>query len=214
TPQSYLTGEDVWAVVTNTATGCRSEAVRIVVNVEQLAEPVISSVEGGNTICVDFTTGELLSGLTLTSNIDNSENLYTFAWYKGLDLVGTGETLSITDPVNGQGAYTLQVTSTSDLACGSVISEAFTVERSSPAVVLGEGYSVTGAFADNQTITVLVEGYGDYVYSLDGGPFVANGGVFTGVGSGLNGDGEHTIIVRDANGCGPDQPIGVINTID
>jgi valyl-tRNA synthetase len=214
TPTAFLTGEDVWAVVTNTATGCRSAAISIDVHVETLAEPVISSVEGGTTICVDFVTGALLSGLTLTSNIDNTDDEYTFEWFKDGTSISTAETITVTDTAAAMITYTLQVTSTTDLACPSVMSVPFIVERSGPAVAQGTGYTVTGAFAENQTINVHVEGYGDYEYSLDGGPFIANGGVFTNVGLGQNYDGEHTILVRDANGCGPELPIGIISTID
>jgi gliding motility-associated-like protein len=53
-----------------------------------------------------------------------------------------------------------------------------------------------GAFADNHIVEILAQGLGEYVYSIDGGPFQESN-VFSDVTLGV-----HTIIIKDANGCG------------
>ena len=58
-------------------------------------------------------------------------------------------------------------------------------------------YTTTGAFTENQTITVLAFDNGNYLYQLDNGNFQTNN-VFTNVSSGT-----HTITVMDQNGCSP-----------
>jgi gliding motility-associated-like protein len=63
-------------------------------------------------------------------------------------------------------------------------------------------YTVTNAFSDLQTIIVTNDGYGVYQYSLDDGPILDNGGIFTNVSMGLHT--VHVWDVRDVNGysCG------------
>ena len=55
---------------------------------------------------------------------------------------------------------------------------------------------INGAFADNHSVEILAEGLGEYVYSIDGGPFQESN-VFSNVAPGV-----HTITIKDANGCG------------
>ena len=64
-------------------------------------------------------------------------------------------------------------------------------------------YTVTPAFADNGSITVLATDPGNYLYQLDYGPWQASN-VFSNVPQGT-----HTITVSDANGCS--LPISVSN---
>ena len=89
-------------------------------------------------------------------------------------------------------------TSVSALGCPSAAGT-FTVIKSGPAVPIGEGFTVTNAFSDNQTLTVTVEGFGEYTYSLDGGPFLANDGIFPNITPGA-----HTVVVHDENSCTDD----------
>ena len=88
--------------------------------------------------------------------------------------------------------YTVYVTSTSPLACDST-SNLFSVRQSGQAhIPFGtKGYEVSDAFTDNPKITVLIEGYGTYQYSLDDGPR-QDSNVFEHVGLGT-----HTITVWD-----------------
>ncbi|WP_339837468.1 T9SS type B sorting domain-containing protein [uncultured Flavobacterium sp.] len=58
-------------------------------------------------------------------------------------------------------------------------------------------YTTTGAFSENQIITVLTFASGDYLYQLDNGNF-QNNNIFTNVSSG-----NHTVTVIDQNGCSP-----------
>jgi gliding motility-associated-like protein len=67
---------------------------------------------------------------------------------------------------------------------------------------------VSNYFEDDQIITVIAQGQGNYAYQLDYGP-LQDSNVFTDVAAGL-----HTITVVDKNGCGPsmsDPNILVIN---
>jgi gliding motility-associated-like protein len=209
TPSSYdaQTGT-IYAVVTNTTTLCPSTPAPIQITIEPLAKPVISAV--GNNICVEWGTNALISGLTLDSGLDPAD--YSFQWLlNNVAITGaTGATFDVTDPVNGAGDYTVVATSLSALGCVSAPSPVFTVIKSGPAVAIGQGYSVSNAFGESQTITILVNGYGNYVYSLDGGPFVNNGGIFTDVSPG-----PHTVVVMDSNqnSCGQ-ITINAINAIN
>jgi gliding motility-associated-like protein len=76
------------------------------------------------------------------------------------------------------------------------MSDPFDVIQSGPASIpVGTaGYTVTNAFEQNQTITVTVEGYGTYQYSLDDGPR-QDSTVFENVALG-----EHTITIWDTEG--------------
>ncbi len=58
-------------------------------------------------------------------------------------------------------------------------------------------YTTTGAFTENQIVTVLAFDSGNYLYQLDNGNFQTDN-VFTNVSSG-----SHTITVMDQNGCSP-----------
>jgi len=118
----------------------------------------------------------------------------------------TSSTLAITDMPEEDVKYSVIAVSNSSLGCRSAEVD-FTVVRSGQAANLS--YTVTNAFSENQIITVTNDGYGIYHYSLDDGPILDNGGVFTNVPFG-----EHTVYVwdvRDPNGysCGVAQITGV-----
>jgi gliding motility-associated-like protein len=87
------------------------------------------------------------------------------------------------------------VTSNTPLACATT-SATFDVLQSGPAVIPAGtvGYTVTDAFSDTQVITVNIEGYGTYQYSLDEGPR-QDSNVFENVTLGT-----HVIHVWDAEG--------------
>ena len=84
----------------------------------------------------------------------------------------------------------------SALGCPSAAGT-FTVIKSGPPVLVGSGFTVTNAFNDSQTLIVTVEGFGNYLYSLDGGPFLDNDGIFDNITPGA-----HTVEVMDENSCG------------
>jgi gliding motility-associated-like protein len=104
-------------------------------------------------------------------------------------------------------------TETPGLTC-SELSAPYQVIQSGPAEAeLGTiGYQITNAFSENQIITVTVDGYGEYEYSLDDGPRQESA-VFENVGLG-----EHFITVWDTKGglensCNP-LMITQVQTID
>jgi gliding motility-associated-like protein len=183
----------IWIRVEDATTGCY-QLVSFDSTVEELAEPVITSP--ADTICVEFGSSVLLSGLTLDSGITNPN--YTFEWsLGGTILTGTNATYPVTTVVPGD--YTVIATSTSALGCVSIPSAPFTVIQSGPAQFLTPPYTVSNAFDNNQVITINVVGFGLYEYSLDDGPF-QNSPIFEHATLG-----EHSITVRDARGntsCG------------
>ena len=162
---------------------------------EPFPEPIISSP--GDTICVEFDTNILLSGLTLDSGISSTG--YTFAWSLGGTVIpgATASTYTITTVAPGD--YTVVATSTSSLGCVSNVSNTFAVIQSGPAIASSPPYTISSAFDDNQIITINVVGFGIYEYSLDDGPFQSSN-VFEHASLGA-----HLITVRDVKGntsCG------------
>ncbi|TRW90389.1 T9SS type B sorting domain-containing protein, partial [Flavobacterium sp. GT3R68] len=167
----------------------------------------IESSTGNNTICVQWGSDVLLSGLTLDSGVANPSD-YTFQWFLNGNLVGTGSTYSITatTPMPWEGDYTVVATSTSALGCVSLPSDPFQVVQAGPPVAQDPPYEINNFFSDNQIVTILVNGYGYYHYSMDNGPRLDNGGVFENVGIG-----NHTVMVYDVEGdCGPPISIDVV----
>lgn len=136
-------------------------------------------------VCID-NNGGLLNPYTITSGLSASS--HTFEWFDASgQVVGTASSYVATSP----GIYSLLAT---NIATGCTSEETFvTVTVSAPAVV---AYSVSEDFTENQTVSVVATGTGDYEYSLDDGPF-QDSPIFENVNSGL-----HTITVRDKNGCG------------
>ncbi|RYY72887.1 MAG: T9SS type B sorting domain-containing protein, partial [Gammaproteobacteria bacterium] len=182
----------LWAVVYNLGTGttpdpapCYSVPVQVTLTVEPVPTPTIS---GGDTICVDNATNTP-GAVTLTASPAGN---YTYDWYMDGQPTGlTGQSIQVDIP----GDYTVVLTSNSALACVSPVSQAFTVVESSQP--FNASYTISGAFQDNQSVQITVDGVNPqgFEYSMDGGPWLANGGLFTNVGPG-----EHTVLVRSA--CG------------
>ncbi|WP_348676974.1 T9SS type B sorting domain-containing protein, partial [Flavobacterium coralii] len=153
-------------------------------NVEQLPEP---QLEGG-TICVDFDTNEVLSPLVLDTGLDAT---HTFIWYKdGQVIAGATEPTYIATEA---GSYTVEAINA--FGCISDPIAPVTVERSGPASLALSSYTVSGAFSDEQTITITTDGYGEYEYQLDYGPW-QDSNVFTNVSPGL-----HEVHIRDKGAC-------------
>ena len=96
--------------------------------------------------------------------------------------------------INEAGNYTVTVTrrrtfNGETFSCTS--SRTITVIASGPAIV---SYELQGNFGD-QTLVVLVNGAGDYIYSLDNGPFQESP-IFEHLRPG-----RYLLIVKDKNGC-------------
>lgn len=141
----------------------------------------------GGTVCIDSETNEIVSLHTITTGL--SQSTHTFEWYDDNGLIA-GATLNhytVTVP----GFYT--VIATNNLTGCSSNPATVEVVRSEQATVT---YEVNNAFGNNQNITVTAVGVGgDYLYQLDDGEFQVSN-VFEDVSSG-----EHTITVKDLNGC-------------
>jgi gliding motility-associated-like protein len=173
----------VYIKVSNTLTTNCYDIKNIIITVNQLPEP--KPTDG--IICYNSKTDTLLNPYTIQSGLNASD--YTFEWLdENNNTVGNSSNYVATLP----GIYHIKATS---LATGCS-SEAIPVlvSNSEPAIV---SYSVSEDFADVQTITIVAQGVGgDYEYKLDEGEF-QDSPAFYNVESG-----EHTIIVRDKNGCG------------
>ena len=190
-PSSYQSvtplSQEIWVRVVNTSTanGC-PDITSFLLQVEPLPEPVL---EGGF-ICVDFETGELLDSYILDSGLSAVQ--YSFEWYRdgGLVAGASAGTLEVTQA----GSYNVVATSLSG-GCVSELLAPVQVQESGPAIPTGTGYTVTNAFSDNPIITVFVQGFGEYQYSLDYGPY-QDSNVFYNVSPGL-----HTVHVSANNSC-------------
>ncbi|MXN93083.1 T9SS type B sorting domain-containing protein [Flavobacterium sp. Sd200] len=201
---------DVWAEIRNNQYpyGCPAY-VGFDIIIEMLPEPVITSADGRNISCVDFVTGAVYNSVDMRTQYLSVDG-YTFQWYlDGVAMPGeTNEFLSVTE----SGIYTVEVVGPGTNFCPSLPSPGFEVTKSGPASLINDGYVVSNAFAENQSITVLVEGFGDYQFSMyENGPW-QNSNVFTNVGIGY-----HTIYIRDItagiDACITD-PIENVSTID
>ncbi|WP_452227183.1 T9SS type B sorting domain-containing protein [Lacinutrix cladophorae] len=164
-----------------------TETMTIIVN--PILKPIISSADGLHTICVDFITELVQNPIILVSDLQNANYMYT--WYlNDTEIVGANQSTYTVDTA-APGLYTLvieEILPTTN--CTSDISEAFEVFQSGQAVFVAVSQSET--FSNNPSITVEIDGYGEYWYQLDDGPILDNGGVFTDVSSGT-----HTVYVYD-----------------
>ncbi|WP_188622031.1 T9SS type B sorting domain-containing protein, partial [Flavobacterium suaedae] len=177
--------QEIWVRVTNTATisGCY-ELTSFTLYVEPIPEPQLQ----GGTICVDYDTSEVLSPFVLDTGLDDT---HTFVWYQdGVQIAGATES---TYTVTQAGSYTVEAISAN--GCISDPIAPVTVERSGPASQQLSSYNVSGAFSEDQTITIITEGYGDYEYQLDYGPW-QDSPIFTNVSPGL-----HQVHIRDKGAC-------------
>jgi len=158
--------------------------------VEPILKPrIITGPDNNNTICVNYQTGVVERSLTLFSYMQNPS--YTYKWFlNGTEIPGatSGSYEIITA---SPGLYTLEIIDSSSTSiCTPEPSEVFEVIQSGSAIVLN--VATTNAFNDQNTITVEVEGFGEYWFQLDYGPIMDNNGIFTSVSPGL-----HTVYVYD-----------------
>jgi len=182
--------QTIWAMVRNNqyTYGCPAYTSFNIV-VVALPEPVITSADG-HTSCVDFEDNTIIHhDIDLSSGILAGTG-HTYQWFKdGTAIPGATSSNYIAVET---GTYTVVVTGPGASACESEPSAGYEVTRSGPASFIGDGYVVSNAFSDNQSITVLVEGFGEYQYSMyPDGPW-QNSNVFTNVATGY-----HTIYIQD-----------------
>jgi gliding motility-associated-like protein len=181
-PITSTTATTVFVRVSNTLAPLCFDVKAITIRVNKLPRP--TPLNG--VICFDTETQTVLNPYTIYSGLNASQ--HTFQWRNEAGaIVGTSGSYTAVAP----GVYTITAT---NLLTGCVSEPvSVTVTPSEPAVV---AYAVTEDFADNQSITVITTGTGDYEYMLDNGVF-QDSPVFYNVSSGI-----HTITVRDKFGCG------------
>ena len=167
----------------NTVTGCYAvSTIDLVVN----SLPVVD-LEDNYVICESASGGGLDFAIV---DPGLSPANYSFIWRdESGTLISTDPTYTAEDP----GIYSLEVSYTDGSGCTAPL-EIFTVNESgNPAVTA----SVTSEpFADTHVIVATASGTGIYEFSLDQGPW-QDSGTFIGVSAG-----EHSVNVRDVNGCG------------
>ncbi|MFP9098708.1 T9SS type B sorting domain-containing protein [Flavobacterium sp. RHBU_24] len=196
-PAILRTGTTVyWARIINLTypNGCPAYTT-VPVTIDMLPQPVISSVNDSHTSCVDFLTNTVLRYVALSTNIATPGS--TFQWLKdGIAIPGA---TSAGYNAFETGTYSVLVTGAGPNYCVADVVPEWDVTMSGPASLIGTGYVVSNAFSDNQAITVLAQGFGDYQYSLSpNGPW-QNSNVFDNVAIGY-----HTIYIRDVtnnDGC-------------
>ncbi|WP_055444034.1 T9SS type B sorting domain-containing protein [Lacinutrix himadriensis] len=186
-PAINNTATTTYTFTPNAGECATTQTMTIIVN--PILKPVISSVDGLNTLCADYVSGVVQNAITLISDLQNPN--YNYTWYlNDVEIVGANQSTYTVDTA-APGLYTLSIEEILPTAnCTSEISEDFEIIQSGQAVFVS--VSQTGSFEPNPTITITVEGYGDYWFQLDDGPILDNGGVFTNVSSGI-----HTVYVHD-----------------
>jgi gliding motility-associated-like protein len=212
-PSTYQTYSHViWVRIENDITHCyRTGSFETIV--EQKPDPEIYTENDVHVLCVSYNSinhalDQIQRPLVLqvknnTHYLDTDGNAstypipnYTYRWYVDGVLIPNATNSTYTVPIITTGDirhYTVEMISPTS-TCPSVISSSFEVIQSGQAVAIGTGYTVTNAFEENQIITVNVEGWGTYQYSLDDGPRQTSL-VFENVSLG-----EHTITVWDTEG--------------
>ncbi len=168
----------------NTLTNCYATST-----IDLVVDPLPEiDLEGNYVICSDATGGGL-DYVVVDPGL--SPATYNFIWRDELgDVLSTDSTYT----VDQGGIYSLEVSFASTAAGCSAPLEIFTVSESgAPAVTVDV---VTEAFADTHVVVATAVGTGIYEFSLDQGPWL-DSGTFIGVDPG-----DHTVYVRDVNGCG------------
>ena len=165
----------IYAKLENNATGCFS-ITQFTAYVNPL--PVIP---------IDDVVPLCVNDLPLSINAYTGNPNDTYLW-------STGETTSLIQLDNPSqiGDYWVTVTTLNPTSNNCIYTKEFSVIESQEANI---NFTTTVDFADPNSITVDVDGIGDYVFILDDGePQTSN--VFNNVTFGV-----HTIIIRDLNGC-------------
>lgn len=199
-PSAYsniINPQIVYARVGNNALDC-FEVVEVVLQVFFLPE---GFVEEEYRLCVDEEGRPIPEeeGATSPPIIDTglSLNDYTFVWRVNGNLLpddlnsGLNETDPLTIATVG-GLYEITITDRIN-GCEQVLTTV--VQVSSPPFEFS-AEAITDAFDDTHIIEAIASGLGDYIFSLNDGPFQESG-IFEDVLSGI-----HEVVIKDANGCG------------
>ncbi|AXG70289.1 hypothetical protein KORDIASMS9_02528 [Kordia sp. SMS9] len=189
-PTMYINSEDVdslmlFARVRQTITGCLSDPVMVSLQVNPL--PVFT-LPADDILCVDATTGTTDEGPMIGVDLGAG---YTYLWNTPNGIENT-PTVAVTTA----GTYSLVITDGNFPETNCSYSDSVTYEASSAPATL-DIQITTPAFADtHNVIATATGGSGIYEYQLDDGGWQGLGEFFD-----LT-PGEHTVTVRDTNGCG------------
>lgn len=185
-PATFETAsKTIKVVLTNKVNTTCPDILDVVFTVNAL--PNIDLVGDDEIVCTNLPTFNVALNAGITDGTPTTD--YTYQWYQdGNQLVN--ET-NYTYNANVAGVYTVVV----ENANGCKRTRSITVIASIEATILAE---TIVELVDENSITVNVTGGGNYVFSLDEefGPFQESN-YFANVQAG-----EHTIYVKDMNGCG------------
>jgi gliding motility-associated-like protein len=187
----------IWVRVTNesTVSGCNN-ITTLELFVERIPEPALDADH--TTLCTNFDIAANERDVTIDTGLDAT---HTFVWYKDtVEITGqTGPTLTVTE----EGSYTVVATSAPGCVSGPIAP--IVIKRSGSASPIGSGYVVGNPFGENQIITVLVQGYGEYQFKLDDGSW-QNSNVFENVSA----YSQHIVYVRDIATADPCDDVELI----
>ncbi|UYW01669.1 T9SS type B sorting domain-containing protein [Flavobacterium agricola] len=161
--------------------GCAGEPVEVEVFVNPLSH---LQLENG-TLCYDSQTGKILSPYILNSGLAEAD--FSFEWFFENELLANENKSSL--KVYNPGQYKLKITN--KLGCESEQ----IVQVSANQSVQSATYALTNYFQDSQTITVNVQGSGNYLYQLNNLP-PQKSNVFNRVFPGT-----HQVIITDEYDC-------------
>lgn len=160
---------------------CEGEEIEIEIIVNAL--PTLKLEDGF--LCYDVINKKIITPYIIDSNLSNSNN--TFEWFFEGNLV-ENENKSFYSVIK-KGNYTIRVTNDS----GCSISQTIYIHENKS--VKSATYALSNYFKDSQTITVTVNGSGDYLYQLDDGD-LQNSNVFNHVLPGI-----HRVVITDKYDC-------------
>lgn len=112
---------------------------------------------------------------------------FTYQWFLDGSIISTATNYDLT--VNTEGIYTVEVTNSN----GCVRTRTITVTASDIATI--NDIEIVD-LSDDNSVTVIVTGLGNYEYSLDNIDYQSSN-IFQNIASGI-----YTVYVRDLNGCG------------
>ncbi|WP_246277463.1 choice-of-anchor L domain-containing protein [Winogradskyella ursingii] len=148
------------------------------------------NLEDNYTLCLNTNGTEILDPLVIDTELSVAD--YIFEWFFNSTLLPE-ETGGAIMPNQG-GMYQVIVTDRTTLCVNDLDVGITQVSESEPPIL--EVNLTTQAFEGKNVIEATATGFGDYEFSLDGGPW-QDEGTFTNVSPGIR-----TITARDKNGCG------------
>ncbi|QHI38956.1 hypothetical protein IMCC3317_43560 [Kordia antarctica] len=176
--------QTLFARVRQTITGCLSDPILVMLQVNPLP---IFSLPADDILCVNANTGIASDIRTIGSDFGAG---FTYQW-----TTPNGTSTNATVTVDMAGTYSVIVTDGNN-ATNCTFDDSVTYQASSAPSIL-DIQVTTPAFADTHNVVATASGgSGNYEYQLDDGNWQIDGTFLD-----LQ-PGEHTVTVRDTNGCG------------